>query len=117
MSTIKDILTHEVAQRLGHKPNADELRSVINYIVDLGSDIKSLNDIGNALDDWQHDCTIECVQCGESFLVDAMRNTDDGEHVCSTDCLADYNNEQRWGKPERFGAFEYGVGAYGPFGK
>ena len=83
-----EILKNEFAYQLGHTPNADEWRTLTEYISDwlqIDLDKKrrpNLTDLEHAIKDALHDKFMQCNECGDYFLLSEMN--DCGGYYCLT---------------------------------
>jgi hypothetical protein len=91
MNLIKQILINEIKDAIGHKPNAAEFKSCLEYVYNNLDDNSMIIDVERNIKVWRDDNCFKCDQCKEYFLTDQLQDTDDGK-FCSDECIMNYQD-------------------------
>lgn len=106
MNIIKQILTNEMAIKLGHAPSKDEFDAIMIGINDCVADFENadkkltLADISLAIIDYVNDYFVECACNGEYYLPADTTEASDGE-IVAVDNLARYEQELAWDRDNK----------------
>ena len=96
MSLLKNIITNEIKDILGHEPSSSEYKSAFEYISNNIDEKSMLIDIEEYLAEWKDDCLVQCEQCGEWHLREEMEERFIGlgyRYVCDIDCAIELQRE------------------------
>lgn len=103
MNTLKQILSNEIALKLGHAPSADEFSTIMNHVYlrldewDIVDDKITLVDISLAIVDYVNDHFVKCAYSGDYYLPNKLTTASDGARVAPEN-LARYEQELAWDK-------------------
>lgn len=103
MNTLKQILSNEIALKLGHTPSADEFSIIMNHVYlrldewDIADDKITLVDISLAIIDFIDRYCKKCAYSGDYFLPNKMTTASDGARVAIKN-LARYEQDLAWRK-------------------
>ena len=98
MNTLKQILSNEIALKLGHAPSADEFSTIMNHVYlrldewDIVDDKITLVDISLAIVDYVADCFVKCAYSGGYYLPNELTTASDGACVAPEN-LARYEQD------------------------
>lgn len=103
MNTLKQILSNEIALKLGHAPSADEFSAIMNHVYlrldewDIADDKITLVDISLAIVDFIDRYCGKCAYSGDYFLPNKLTTASDGACV-ALENLARYEQDLAWDK-------------------
>lgn len=103
MNTLKQILSNEIALKLGHTPSADEFSAIMNHVYlrldewDIVDDKITLVDISLAIVDYIDRYCNKCAYSGDYYLPNKLTTASDGACVAPEN-LARYEQDLAWDK-------------------
>ncbi len=117
MNTLKQILSNEIALKLGHTPSADEFSAIMNHVYlrldewDIVDDKITLVDISLAIVDFiDHYCG-KCAYSGDYYLPKDTTEASDGETV-AIGYLPKYERELEWDRDNKKELLDRAHGLY-----
>lgn len=106
MNTVKQILTNEMAIKLGHTPSKDEFDAIMIGVNDCIADFENadkkltLIDISLAIIDYVNDYFVVCTHNSEYYLPSDTTEASDGG-IVAVENLARYEQELAWDRDNK----------------